>query len=216
MIGFVADSFTAFDLIMEGDGEGLCEAVSHGLIDYAAMVLGEDRINRNLAFMTKVGYDTEADMLEDYYSSDLKLDVTYYRSKIYPTAVSIDAEFRYRYSALQDIKKEEVVSFIDEKNVDTLFVAGALLSFKPVSKEIVDAILTRKDKLSSVIVDASISYKLLLLEELKENLEILVKNGISLFMVGNPVSVDGVKGMSEDRMDEILLSLSEEKAQKGI
>lgn len=210
MIGIVADAFTGFNLILEGEGEGLYTFSTPGLLDDVAELLEEEK-NENLAIMTKVGNDSEADMIEDWYNNYSYLDIRYYRSSIYPTAVALDAEMRYRYSALQDIRKEEVISFIDEKNVGTLIVAGALLSFKPVSSEILKAILERKDKLSSVIVDASISYRLLLLEEFKMSLESLVDNGVDVSIVGNPVSVEGVKGMSRDRLNELLLPLSEEE-----
>lgn len=212
MIGVVADTFFGFSLILEGEGEGYFSNTNPGLLDECAELLGEDE-NKNLSLMTKVGNDLEGDTIKDWYDTNFSLDVTYYESKLYPTAVSIDAEMRYRYSALQDIREKEVLDFIDSKGVDTLIVAASLLSFKPVSKEIVKAIEKRKEKLSYVIVDAATSYNILLLEELKENIESILESGLNVFMVGEALSVEGVKKMSSDRRDELLVS-SEKKCQK--
>lgn len=204
MIGVVADTFFGFSLILEGEGEGYFSSTNPGLLDECAELLGEDE-NKNLSLMTKVGNDSEGDLIKDWYDTNFSLDVTYYESKLYPTAVSIDAEMRYRYSALQDIREEEVLDFIDSKGVNTLIVAASLLSFKPVSREIVKAIEKRKEKLSYVIVDAATSYNILLLEELKENIESILESGLKVFMVGEVLSVEGVKKMSRDRRDELLV-----------
>ena len=90
-------------------------------------------------------------------------------------------------------------------------MSAALLSFKPVSREIVKGIVKRKDTLKRVVVDTTLDYDILLLEELKASIEALRDSGVSVSVVGEALAIDGVKGMSTSRRDEILSGLTEQE-----
>lgn len=204
MNGIIADVCYDLSLIIEGEGEGFYEADLSGYIEE----LGEsfDLEDGKFTVFTKVGKDNEASAMEDWYSN---LDIKYYYSDIYNTAISLDMMKRYRYSALSDIKESEVLDFISSCGIDTLFISASLLSFKPVSREIVSAVLKDKDILTSVIVDTTLSYDILLLEELKECLEMMRDGGVNLYMVGEALEIDGIKRMSSLCRDDILCALDE-------
>ena len=204
MNGIIADVCYDLSLILEGEGEGFYAPDLTGYINE----LGEsfDLEDGRFTVFTKVGKDNEAVAIEDWYRN---LDIKYYYSDIYNTAISLDLVKRYRYSALSDIKEGEVLDFLSSNDIDTLFISSSLLSFKPVSRQIVSAVLREKDNLSSVVVDTSLSYDILLLEELKECLEIMRDKGVNLYMVGEALEIEGVKRMSSFRRDEILSSFDE-------
>ncbi len=204
MNGIIADVCFDLSLIEEGEGEGFYAPDVRGYLS----LLGETLVLENCKFtvFTKVGDDNEAEAIKDWYSN---LEIKYYKSDIYNTAISIDQAMRYRYSALYDIREDEIIDFISTNGIDTLFISAPLLSFKPVSREILKAVVREKNNLSSVIVDTSISYGILLLEELKECLETMLDEGVNLYMVGEALEKDKIKGMSSFRRDEILCPLNE-------
>ncbi len=204
MNGIIADVCFDLSLIEDGEGEGFYAPDVRGYLS----LLNETLVLENCKFtvFTKVGDDNEAEAIKDWYRA---LDIKYYKSDIYSTAISLDQAKRYRYSALYDIKEIEILDFISLNGIDTLFVSAPLLSFKPVSREIVKAVLKVKDNLSSVIVDTSLSYDILLLEELKECIETMRDEGVNLYMVGEALEIDGIKRMSSCRRDGILCPLDE-------
>ncbi len=207
MNGIIADLVFSFVSSDEEEHRGYYSALTTGYFDDIASSFAERE--HSFSLMTKLGSDAEAVAARSYYSSEYDYDTVYFTSSLYPTAISVEGETRFRYSALSDINAGEVVSFIDEKKIDTLFVSAALLSFKPVSREIVKGITERKDKLVRVVVDTTNNWDILLLEELKGSIETLRDSGVPVSVVGEALIVDGVGGMSASRRDEILSGLAE-------
>ncbi len=199
MNGIITDVCFDLTFIEEGEGEGYYFPNITGYLEELAQSLDLER--SNFVAFSKVGNDEEGDEIKDWYEN---VAVDCATSSIYSTAISIDHNKRYRYSALYDIKEDEVKSFIFSFNIDTLFISASLLSFKPVSREIVNAVISKKEELSSVIVDTSLSYDILLLEELKECIERMRDDGINLYIIGEALDVEGVKKMSSYRRNEIL------------
>lgn len=206
MNGIVADLLFGFILSIEDEHRGYYQALSLGYFDEIASRF--ENGERAFVMMTKLGADNEAMALREYYSS-FSCNVKYYESASFPTALSVEGDNRLRYSALSDIRKEDVISFIDENDVDCLFISGTLLSFRPVSREIVSAVKERKERLVKVVVDTSLDYNILLLEELRTCIEEMRDASLSVFIVGEAVSVPSVGGMSVSRRDEILTLSSE-------
>lgn len=201
MNGIITDVCFDLTFIEEGEGEGYYFSNMTGYLDELAQYLDLER--SDFVAFSKVGNDEEGETIKLCYEN---IDLECAMSTIYSTAISINQNKRYRYSALYDIKEDEVKSFIFSFNIDTLFISASLLSFKPVSREIVNAVISKKEKLSSVIVDTSFSYDILLLEELKECIERMRDDGINLYIIGEALEVEGVKKMSYFRRNEILSS----------
>ena len=209
MNGIIADLVFSFVSSDEEEHRGYYSALTTGYFDEIATAF--DNKEHSFSLMTKLGDDAEAVAARSYYSSRYDYDTVYFTSALYPTAISVEGETRLRYSSLSDITQDDVVSFIDEKNIDKLFVSASLLSFKPVSREIVKGIMKRKDKLGRVVIDTTLDYDILLLEELKASIEALRDSGISVSVVGEALAIDGVKGMSATKRDEILSGLTEQE-----
>ena len=209
MNGIIADLVFSFVSSDEEEHRGYYSALTTGYFDEIATAF--DNKEHSFSLMTKLGDDAEAVAARSYYSSQYDYDTVYFTSALYPTAISVEGETRLRYSSLSDITQDDVVSFIDEKNIDKLFVSASLLSFKPVSREIVKGIMKRKDKLGRVVIDTTLDYDILLLEELKASIEALRDSGISVSVVGEALAIDGVKGMSATKRDEILSALTEQE-----
>lgn len=207
MNGIIADLLFGFVPSRDEEHEGLYEARPLGLFADTLSRLGD----RNVSFvmMTKLGCDSEAEALRTYYDDSGSSMIEYYESSTYPTALSIDGEKRLRYSALSDIKAGDVMDFIDRCDIDTLFISAALLSFKPVSREIVTAVIERRDKLERVVVDATLDWDILLLEEVKECMETMMHPCLPVSLVGEALTIVGVGGMSAMKRDEILTHLPE-------
>lgn len=199
MNGIIADVCFDLTFIEEGEGEGYYFSNMTGYLEELSQSL--DLEKADFVAFSKVGNDDEGETIKACYEN---IDLECAMSTIYSTAISINQNKRYRYSALYDIKEDEVKSFIFAFNINTLFISASLLSFKPVSREIVNAVIKMKEKLSYVIVDTSLSYDILLLEELKECIERMRDEGVNLYIVGEALDVEGVKGMSSLRRDEIL------------
>ena len=212
MNGIIADLVFSFVSSDEEEHRGYYSALTTGYFDEIATAF--EGKEHSFSLMTKLGDDAEAVAARSYYSSQYDYDTVYFTSTLYPTAISVEGETRLRYSALSDITEGDVVSYIDEKNIDTLFVSASLLSFKPVSREIVKGIAKRKDTLKRVVVDTTLDYDILLLEELKDSLEALRDSGVAVSVVGEALSIDGVRGMSTSRRDEMLSGLTEQEGQE--
>lgn len=214
MNGIIADLLFGFVPSRDEEHEGLYEAVPLGFFsDILSRLEGGEM---NFVIMTKLGCDSEAEALRAYYSGLGPSSVRYYESSIYPTALSIDGDSRLRYSALSDIKAADVKDFIGRCPIDTLFISAALLSFKPVSREIVSALIDCREKLARVVVDTTLDCDILLLEEVKSSMETMMRTGLEVSIVGEALTIDGVRGMSAMKRDEILTYLPEEKCQKRI
>ena len=209
MNGIIADLVFSFVSSDEEEHRGYYSALTTGYFDEIAVAFEEKE--HSFSLMTKLGDDAEAVAARSYYSAQYDYDAVYFTSALYPTAISVEGETRLRYSALSDITEGDVVSYIDGKNIDTLFVSASLLSFKPVSREIVKGIVKRKDTLKRVVVDTTLDYDILLLEELKDSIEALRDSGISVSVVGEALAIDGVRGMSILKRDEILSGLTEQE-----
>lgn len=214
MNGIIADLLFGFVLSGDGEHEGLYEAVPLGF--FASILSRLEGGERNYVIMTKLGCDSEAEALRTYYADPGTSSIRYYESTCYPTALSIDGDNRLRYSALSDIKADDVKDFIDRYSVDTLFISAALLSFKPVSREIVSAVIERRERLGRVVVDTTLDWDILLLEEVKTSIETMMNSGLDVAVVGEALTLDGVRGMSAMKRDEILTHLPEEESQKRI
>lgn len=214
MNGIIADLLFGFVLSGDEDRQGLYEALPLG---YFSSTL-ERLEGRDCSFvmMTKLGCDSEAEALRTYYADTENCRIRYYESSIYPTALSIEGFNRLRYSALSDIRNDDVKDFIERCGIDTLFISGALLSFKPVSREIVSAVIERRERLKTVVVDTTLDCDILLLEEVKNAVETMHSSGIEIYIVGEALPPDGVRGMSATRRDEILTHLPEQESQERI
>ena len=207
MNGIIADLLFGFVLSPEEEHTGYYQALTLGYFDEIATRF--ENGTPSFVMMTKLGADNEAMAVREYYAGSYGYSLKYYESTSYPTAVSIEGDNRLRYSALGDIKEADVLSFIDECDITVLFISATLLSFRPVSHEIVSAVLKRKEKLERVIVDTTLDWDILLLEEVKESVEKMRNSSVPVSIVGEALSIDGVSGMSTTRRDEILSGLTE-------
>ncbi len=207
MNGIIADLLFGFVPSRDEEHEGLYEARPLGF--FSDILSRLDGGERNFVMMTKLGCDSEAEALRTYYDDSGSSMIEYYESSTYPTALSIDGEKRLRYSALSDIKAGDVMDFIDRCDIDTLFISASLLSFKPVSREIVSAVTEKRERLGRVVVDATLDWDILLLEEVKQCMETMMHSGLPVSLVGEALTIDGVSGMSAMKRDEILTHLPE-------
>ncbi len=208
MIGIIADIFYTYDCCLEDDDINF-GYYSTGASGYLVEIDDvNDEMDNNLTLMTKIGNDAQGDDIVSMFE-DHGIDIVYMKSGTEYTAISIDGDCRMRHSALADITREEVVSFIEGKNIDTLFVSAGLLSFKPVAGEIVSALNQCKKKLKFVAVDTVIGWNIMLLETLKESVEALRDSGQDVVIVGEALSLPGVRGMSETKRNELLSGFSE-------
>lgn len=210
MIGIIADNAYELTMITEGEEEGLYCSDFSGYLEEIAGLVGEDR-RGNFSVLTEIGVDNQGNSIEDWYKTNYDFDIEFLNTKALYTTIAIDGDKRLRGSASGNIKKSDILSFIDEKKVDTLIVSAPLLSFTPSSDEITSAIKERKGTLSRIIVDTSISWDILRLETMKESMEDLLHSGFVLYTVGDALSIEGVKRMSLDHRNRILL---EEKSEK--
>lgn len=207
MNGIIADLLFGFVLSGDEEHDGYYEALPLG---YASSILSRlEGKEDGYVIMTKLGCDSEAEALRAYYSALIPSVLHISESSVYPTALSVSGDNRLRYSSLSDINADDVKSFIESCGIDTLFISSTLLSFKPVSREIVSAVIEEKDKLNKVVVDTSLSCDILLLEEVKECMETMLRSGLEVYIVGEALSIDGVRGISAMKRDEMLTHLSE-------
>lgn len=210
MTGIIADNSYDLDLMVEGEGEGFYAADFSGYLEKIASIAGE-KTKRYFKVLTKIGDDNQGAAIEDWALCYYGFDCEFLRSKTHHTTLSLDGDKRLRGSASADIKEWEVLYFIEEKNIDTLFISATLLSLKPCATEITKAVIREKDVLKSVVVDASCVWEILLLECVKESVEEMKREGVNLYFIGDALNIPGVRRMSEDRRDTILL---EEKGEE--
>ncbi len=210
MIGIIADNAYELTMITEGEEEGLYCFDFSGYLEQIAGLVGEDS-KGNFSVLTEIGLDNQGNCIEDWYKTNYDFDIEFLYTKALFTTIAIDGDKRLRGSASGNIKKSDILSFIDEKKVDTLLVSAPLLSFSPSSDEITSAIKERKGTLSRIIVDTTISWDILLLERVKESMEDLLQSGFVLYAVGDALSIEGVKRMSLDHRNRILLEEESEK-----
>ncbi len=208
MKGIVADLLLGF-FSSDRDGETLYEASPSGL----ASSLGG--FSSSWAMMTKVGNDGEGEALRSYFS-EKGANVRIFSSTAYPTALMIEGEARVRYSALEDIREDEVISFIDAWSPDTLLISGVLLSFRPVSDAIVSAVRARRSIIRTIIADTTESSSILLLETLLSSIEALRDITGDIYIVGEALKVEGVRKMSVQKRDELLSSCPEEEGHEAV
>lgn len=208
MNGIIADLLFGFVLSPEEEHKGYYQALTLGYFDEIASRF-EDA-EADFVMMTKLGVDNEAMAVREYYASAYHCNLRYAESTSYPTAISVEGDNRLRYSALGDIREADVLSFIDECDITVLFISSTLLSFRPVSREIVSAVLKRKEKLEKVVVDTTLDWDILLLEEVRECMEMMRDSSVPVYIVGEALSIDGVSGMSTTRRDEILSGLAKQ------
>lgn len=209
MIGIIADIFYTYDSCIDDDNDELAGYYSTGASGYLVEVeyINDGKDNK-LSLLTKIGKDAQGNDIVSMFE-DNGIDIEFLRSGTEYTALAIDEDYRMRHSALSDITCDEVVSFIERKNIDKLFISAGLLSFKPVAGEIVSALIQCKDRLKFVAVDASVSWNIMLLETLKESIETLRDSGLDMVIIGEALSLKGVRKMSQTKRNEIFLGLSE-------
>ncbi len=205
MTGIIADIFYCFDFCDEEEHLGY---YSTGAIGYLVEMEYAPSHPCPYPIITKIGKDNQGENIRGIFS-DSGLNIEYLESTTEYTALSIEGDYRLRHSALSDIRSSEILSFIDKYNLDTVFIAASLLSFKPVSGEIVSALLERRNQIELVAVDTVADSAIMLLETLKEAVETLRESGMKVIIIGEAISLPGVGRMSMQKRNELLSGLSE-------
>ena len=106
-------------------------------------------VDNNISFslLTKLGKDMQGETHLDFITSEYGLEEDDILTSSAPSALSMEGTLLIKSTAPSFIKKEDVIRFIDDKNIDKIVISSILLSFDPVRKEIIEGIEKRKDKI---------------------------------------------------------------------
>lgn len=153
--------------------------------------------------LTKIGKDMQGETLLDYITSEYGIDEDDVLCSSSPSALSMEGSLLIKSTAPSYIKKEEVIGFIEEKDIDKLYISSRLLSFDPVRKEITEALEKKKDKIKRVVIDAEDSSSIIMIEDLYDSVRRIIKSIPDCYMSGEVLNIEGVKRVSSDMIKEL-------------
>ena len=153
--------------------------------------------------LTKIGKDMQGETLLDYITSEYGIDEDDVLCSSSPSALSMEGSLLIKSTAPSYIKKEEVIGFIEEKDIDKLYISSQLLSFDPVRKEITEALEKKKDKIKRVVIDAEDSSSIIMIEDLYDSVRRIIKSIPDCYMSGEVLNIEGVKRVSSDMIKEL-------------
>ena len=164
-------------------------------------------VDNNVPFflLTKLGKDMQGETHLDFITSEYGLEEDDILTSSAPSALSMEGTLLIKSTAPSFIKKEDVIRFIDDKNIDKIIISSLLLSFDPVRKEIIEGIEKRKDKIKRVVIDAEDSTSIIIIEDLFEGIKRISSSIKECYISGDILNIEGVKRVSSDMKKELFI-----------
>ena len=164
-------------------------------------------VDNNISFslLTKLGKDMQGETHLDFITSEYGLEEDDILTSSAPSALSMEGTLLIKSTAPSFIKKEDVIRFIDDKNIDKIVISSLLLSFDPVRKEIIEGIEKRKDKIKRVVIDAEDSTSVIMIEDLFEGIKRISSSIKECYISGDILNIEGVKRVSSDMIKELFV-----------
>ena len=164
-------------------------------------------VDNNISFslLTKLGKDMQGETHLDFITSEYGLEEDDILTSSAPSALSMEGTLLIKSTAPSFIKKEDVIRFIDDKNIDKIVISSLLLSFDPVRKEIIEGIEKRKDKIKRVVIDAEDSTSVIMIEDLFEGIKRISSSIKECYISGDILNIEGVKRVSSDMLKELFV-----------
>ena len=164
-------------------------------------------VDNNVPFslLTKLGKDMQGETHLDFITSEYGLEEDDILTSSAPSALSMEGTLLIKSTAPSFIKKEDVIRFIDDKNIDKIIISSLLLSFDPVRKEIIEGIEKRKDKIKRVVIDAEDSTSVIMIEDLFEGIKRISSSIKECYISGDILNIEGVKRVSSDMIKELFI-----------
>ena len=164
-------------------------------------------VDNNISFslLTKLGKDMQGETHLDFITSEYGLEEDDILTSSAPSAISMEGTLLIKSTAPSFIKKEDVIRFIDDKNIDKIIISSLLLSFDPVRKEIIEGIEKRKDKIKRVVIDAEDSTSIIMIEDLFEGIKRISSSIKECYISGDILNIEGVKRVSSDMIKELFI-----------
>ena len=164
-------------------------------------------VDNNISFslLTKLGKDMQGETHLDFITSEYGLEEDDILTSSAPSALSMEGTLLIKSTAPSFIKKEDVIRFIDDKNIDKIVISSLLLSFDPVRKEIIEGIEKRKDKIKRVVIDAEDSTSVIMIEDLFEGIKRISSSIKECYISGDILNIEGVKRVSSDMIKELFI-----------
>ena len=164
-------------------------------------------VDNNVPFflLTKLGKDMQGETHLDFITSEYGLEEDDILTSSAPSALSMEGTLLIKSTAPSFIKKEDVIRFIDDKNIDKIIISSLLLSFDPVRKEIIEGIEKRKDKIKRVVIDAEDSTSIIMIEDLFEGIKRISSSIKECYISGDILNIEGVKRVSSDMKKELFI-----------
>ena len=164
-------------------------------------------VDNNISFslLTKLGKDMQGETHLDFITSEYGLEEDDILTSSAPSALSMEGTLLIKSTAPSFIKKEDVIRFIDYKNIDKIVISSLLLSFDPVRKEIIEGIEKRKDKIKRVVIDAEDSTSIIMIEDLFEGIKRISSSIKECYISGDILNIEGVKRVSSDMIKELFV-----------
>ena len=164
-------------------------------------------VDNNVPFslLTKLGKDMQGETHLDFITSEYGLEEDDILTSSAPSALSMEGTLLIKSTAPSFIKKEDVIRFIDDKNIDKIVISSLLLSFDPVRKEIIEGIEKRKDKIKRVVIDAEDSTSIIMIEDLFEGIKRISSSIKECYISGDILNIEGVKRVSSDMIKELFV-----------
>ena len=162
-------------------------------------------VDNNISFslLTKLGKDMQGETHLDFITSEYGIEEDDILTSSAPSALSMEGTLLIKSTAPSFIKKEDVIRFIDDKNIDKIVISSLLLSFDPVRKEIIEGIEKRKDKIKRVDIDAEDSTSIIMIEDLFEGIKRISSSIKECYISGDILNSEGVKRVSLDMIKEL-------------
>ena len=164
-------------------------------------------VDNNISFslLTKLGKDMQGETHLDFITSEYGIEEDDILTSSAPSALSMEGTLLIKSTAPSFIKKEDVIRFIDDKNIDKIVISSLLLSFDPVRKEIIEGIEKRKDKIKRVVIDAEDSTSVIMIEDLFEGIKRISSSIKECYISGDILNIEGVKRVSSDMIKELFV-----------
>ena len=164
-------------------------------------------VDNNISFslLTKLGKDMQGETHLDFITSEYGLEEDDILTSSAPSALSMEGTLLIKSTAPSFIKKEDVIRFIDDKNIDKIVISSLLLSFDPVRKEIIEGIEKRKDNIKRVVIDAEDSTSIIMIEDLFEGIKRISSSIKECYISGDILNIEGVKRVSSDMIKELFI-----------
>ena len=164
-------------------------------------------VDNNISFslLTKLGKDMQGETHLDFITSEYGIEEDDILTSSAPSALSMEGTLLIKSTAPSFIKKEDVIRFIDDKNIDKIVISSLLLSFDPVRKEIIEGIEKRKDKIKRVVIDAEDSTSVIMIEDLFEGIKRISSSIKECYISGDILNIEGVKRVSSDMIKDLFI-----------